>query len=237
MKAEPKAVVLLAGPSGCGSHLLRALAADLGAPCLLADGASFAEIFLGVAAARVRDLFAQGGKQGAAFVGIDGVDDICRSRSYDSRGERDERTQAMLQLASSLDGIGAPTAQPAGFLRLKARTRPAFAFIGVTSRPDLIDAAILRRFARVLTLEPPELEERASILTSLAQAAGLTAGFDLRAAASRTGGWTRGDLRSLVDDLTRRAVGRAPSPVDLDDALAARERVRTLVAADPGRAS
>ena len=233
-RAEPPALVLLTEPSGCGkTHLLRALASDLASPCLVADGASFAEIFLGVAAARVRDLFAEGRKQRVAFVAIDGIDDICRSRTVDSRGERDERTQAMLQLSTSLDEIAAPAARPAAFLGVKSRPKPAFAFVGVTNRPDLIDPAILRRFARVVALGPPELDERASILAGLLQAAGASEGLDPRAAASRTEGWTRGDLRSCVDDVVRLAAGRLPSAADLDVALAARERVRGLVRADP----
>lgn len=233
VRARPPAAVLLTGASGSGkSHVLRALAADVASPSLVADGATFAEIFMGVAAARVRDLFAEGRKQGAAFVAIDGLDDICRSRTSDSRGERDERTQAMLQLATSLDELAAPEARSASFLRLKSRPKPGFAFVGVTNRPDLIDPAILRRFARVVTLGLPDLEERVSILTGLLQAAAAAGALDVRAAASRTEGWTRGDLRSCVDDVLRRAAGRAPSAADLDAALAARSRVRGLVPAE-----
>jgi cell division protease FtsH len=232
VRASPPSAVLLTGPSGCGkNHVLRALAADLASPCLLADGASFAEIFLGVAAARVRDLFAEGRKQQASFVAIDGIDDICRSRTLDSRGERDERTQAMLQLATSLDEIVAPAA-PASFLGVKGRGRPAPAFVALTNRPDLIDPAILRRFTRVVTLGPPDRTERESILSGLLRAAGAD-GLDLGKAASRTEGWTRGDLRSCVDDVLRMADGRTPTDVDLDSALTARERVRGLLRADP----
>jgi cell division protease FtsH len=233
VRARPPAAVLLTGASGSGkSHVLRALAADVASPSLVADGATFAEIFLGVAAARVRDLFAEGRKQGAAFVAIDGIDDICRSRTHDSRGERDERTQSMLQLATSLDELAAPEARPASFLRLKSRPKPGFAFVGVTSRPDLIDPAILGRFARVVTLGLPDLEERVSILTGLLQAAGVAGALDVRAAASRTEDWTRGDLRICVDDVLRRAAGRPPSAAELDAALTARGRVRDLVPAE-----
>jgi cell division protease FtsH len=186
-----------------------------------------------VAAARVRDLFAEGRKQRVAFVAIDGLDDICRSRTLDSRGERDERTQAMLQLSTSLDEIAAPAAGPISFLGVKSRPKPAFVFVDVTNRPDLIDPAILRRFARVVTLGPPDLEERASILAGLLQAAGAPEALDRHAAASCTEGWTRGDLRSCVEDAVRMAAGRPPSAADLNAALAARERVRGLVRAEP----
>lgn len=234
VRAEPPVTVLLTGPSGSGkSHVMRALAVDTASPCLQADGATFAEIFLGVAAARVRDLFAEGHKQGVAFVAIDGIDDICRRRTLESRGERDERTQAMLQLATALDEIANPTARPARFLGVKKRSTRAFAFVGVTNRPDLIDPAILRRFAHVVTLGPPDPEERASILAALLHAAGAPVHIDLPAAASRTEGWTRGDLRSCVDDIVRAAAGRPPSAADLEAALTARERVRGLVQADP----
>ena len=198
VKTVPPAAVLLTGPSGSGkTHVLRALAADLPSPCLLADGASFAEIFLGVAAARVRDLFAQGRNLSVAFVAVDGIDDICRSRTLDSRGERDERTQAMLQLSTSLDEIATAARKRASILSLKGRPKPTFAFVGVTNRADLIDPAILRRFARVVTLGPPDIEERASILASLLQHAGAPEDIDVRGVASRTEGWERGDLRTL----------------------------------------
>lgn len=231
--AQPPAAVLLTGPSGSGkTHLLRALAADLASPCLLADGASFAEIFVGVAAARVRDLFAEGRKQRVAFVAIDGLDDVCRYRTFDSRGERDERTQAMLQLSTSLDEIGAGEAKRTSILGVKGRPKPNFAFVGMTNRPDLIDPAILRRFARIVTLGPPDLQERTSILASLLKAAG-GQDVDARGPASRTEGWTRGDLRSCVDDAVRAAAGRPPSAAELDAALAARERVRGLARTEP----
>jgi cell division protease FtsH len=234
VRAEPPAPVLLTGPSGSGkTHLLRALATDLASPCLLADGASFAEIFMGVPAARVRSLFDEGRKQRVAFVAIDSIDDICHRRTLDSRGDRDERTQAMLQLSASLDGIAAPAAGTASFLGVTSRPKAAFAFVGVTNRPDLIDPAILQRFARVVTLGPPDLQERASILAGLLSAAGAPETLDLRDAASRTEGWTRGDLRICVDDVVRMAAGRRPSAGDLDAALAARERVRGLLRPDP----
>ena len=233
VSSNPPAAVLLAGPSGSGkTHLLRALATDPASPCLLANGASFAEIFLGIAAARVRDLFAEGRKQGVAFIAIDGIDDICRVRTLDSRGDRDERTQAMLQLATCLDELGAPEAKTTrSWLRRKNRPGPRLGFVGITSRADLIDPAILQRFSRVVALGSPDPAERASILTSLLPA-GVADGLDLQAVVSRTEGWTRGDLRSCVDDAVRVAGKRDPSAQDLDSALAAREQVRALLRAN-----
>ena len=188
VKAAPPAAVLLTGTSGSGkTHLLRALATELGSPSLLANAATFTEIFAGVGAARVRDLFAEGHKQGAAFVAIDGLDDVGRTRTYDSRGERDERTQAMLQLATSLDALAAPTTTRGWSMLARKRPPKPFAFVGVTNRPDLIDPAILRRFARVVTVGPPDLEERASILADLLRAAGAPGALDLSAAATRRG--------------------------------------------------
>jgi cell division protease FtsH len=231
VKAEPRAAVLLTGASGDGkSHLLRALASDSASPCLLADGPSFAELFLGLAAARVRDLFAEGRKQRAAFVAIDGLDDICHRRTLDSRGDRDERTQAMMQLCSSLDELAMRTAEPKSLLgRLRGGSAPTFAFIGVTNRPDLLDPAALRRFARVVTLGPPDPQERVSILADLLKAAGAGGDIDVNALASRSEGWTRGDLRSCVDDAVRAAAGTAPSATHLAAAIAAREGVVGLV--------
>lgn len=113
-----------------------------------------------------------------------------------------------------------------------SRPKPGFAFVGVTNRPDLIDPAILGRFARVVTLGLPDLEERFSMLTGLLQAAGAAGALDVRAAASRTEDWTRGDLRSCVDDVLRRAAGRPPSAADLEATLTARGRVRGLISAD-----
>jgi cell division protease FtsH len=233
VSSNPPAAVLLAGPSGSGkTHLLRALATDPASPCLLANGASFAEIFLGIAAARVRDLFAEGRKQAVAFIAIDGIDDICHVRTFDSRGDRDERTQAMLQLATCLDELGAPEAKATpSWLRRKSRPGPRLGFVGITSRADLIDPAILQRFTRVVALGPPDAAERASILTSLLPA-GVADGLDLQAVVSRTEGWTRGDLRSCVDDAVRVAGKRDPSAEDLHSALAAREQVRALLRAN-----
>jgi cell division protease FtsH len=235
VKAEPPAAVLLTGPSGSGkTHLLRALTAELGSPTLLADAATFTELFAGVGAARVRDLFAEGHKQGAAFVAIEGLDEIGRRRTLDSRGERDERTQAMLQLAASLDALSAPTTTKRSSLLARKRPRPKpFAFVGVTNRPDLIDPALLQRFARVVTVGPPDREERASILADLLRAAGFPDGLDLNTAAARTEGWTRGDLRACADDVLRTAAGRAPTGADLDAALAARQRVRDFIDVQP----
>ncbi len=229
VKAEPRPAVLLTGASGDGkSHVLRALASDSASPCLLADGPSFAELFLGLAAMRVRDLFAEGRKQRAAFVAIDGLDDVCHRRTRDSRGDRDERTQAMMQLSTSLDQLAVRTAEPKSFFRLRGGSGHTFAFIGVTNRPDLLDPALLRRFARVVALGPPDHQERVSILTELLKAAG-AGGVDVNALASRSEGWTRGDLRSCVDDAVRTAAGNALSAMHLDAAIAARERVVGLV--------
>jgi SpoVK/Ycf46/Vps4 family AAA+-type ATPase len=113
---------------------------------------------------------------------------------------------------------------------VKSRPKPVFAFVGVTNRPDLIDPAILGRFARVVTLGPPDLEERASILAGLFRAVGSAENLDMRAAAWCTEGWTRGDLRHYVDDVARMATGRTPSAADFD---AARERVRSLIRVEP----
>ena len=234
VKAHPPAAVLLTGTSGSGkTHLLRALAAEVASPSLLADAATFTEIFVGIGAARVRDLFAEGHKQGAAFVAIDGLDDIGRSRTYDSRGERDERTQAMLQLSTSLDALAAPTTTKRSSILARKRPPKPFAFVGVSNRPDLIDPAILRRFARVVTLGPPELDERASILADLLRADVAPGSLDLNAAATRTEGWTRGDLRSCADDVLRATAGRQPTAADLDAALAARQRVRDFIGLQP----
>jgi SpoVK/Ycf46/Vps4 family AAA+-type ATPase len=134
----------------------------------------------------------------------------------------------MLQLASSLDAAAVGAGKQAPKFTLKKPPKD-FAFVGVTNRPDLIDPALLRRFARVVTLGPPDFEERVSILTSLLRAGGIQDGLDVRSAASRTEGWTRGDLRSVVDDVVRMAAGGPTAPADLETALEERSRVIGLV--------
>lgn len=147
-------------------------------------------------------------------------------RSFDSRTR-------VWELWGAVDGDVLAASKRSSFLGMKGRPKPAFAFVGVTNRPDLIDPAILRRFARVIALGLPELEERASILGKLMQGVGAHEGLDLHVTAERTEGWTRGDLRACVDDVARMAAGRSPSAADLDAALAARECVRGMVQSRP----
>lgn len=214
---QPNSVrVLLAGPSGSGkSHLLRSLFAPSDRPCLVATSASLVELFLGVGAARIRDLMVRARREKAAAVIIDGLDELCPQRVPGGRGERDERVQAAQQLAAGLDDLQA---------------NPAFAFIAVTNRPDLLDEAIVRRFDRVLTLEPPDVDSRAALLREMLASA---PGIDVASVAARTEGWLPSDLVATVSDAARRAGSRRIAQADVDAAIVAREDVRRLMRRDP----
>jgi cell division protease FtsH len=203
---------LLVGPSGCGkSFLLQTLFAGSSRPCLVATSPSFVDTFVGVGAARVRDLMTRAHKDKVAAVVLDGIDELCPRRAAASRPERDERVQAAHQLAASMDELS---------------QKPTFAFIAVTNRPDLLDEAVMRRFDRVVTVAVMDAASREALLGELLSDA---QGIDVRSLAAETDGWLPGDLSALAADATRRAAGGAASAADVEAALRARAEIRARV--------
>jgi cell division protease FtsH len=208
----PKGVLLI-GPPGTGKTLLaRAVAGEAGVPFFSISGSEFVEMFVGVGAARVRDLFEQARRAAPCIIFIDELDALGRSRIPGAFGGYDEKEQTLNQLLAELDGFDPST----GVILLAA-----------TNRPEVLDPALLRpgRFDRQVVVDRPERTGRLEILKVHVAKVQLAANVDLDQVAGLTPGFTGADLANLVNEAAIVATRRNGDAVTLDDFTAAIERM------------
>ena len=202
--------VLLFGPPGTGKTLLaRAVAGEAGVPFMSISGSDFVEMFVGVGAARVRDLFEQAKQTAPAIIFIDEIDAVGRHRGAGLGGGHDEREQTLNQLLVELDGFEGNT----GVIVMAA-----------TNRPDILDPALLRpgRFDRQITVDAPDVEGREAILGVHSRGKPLGDDIDLAVLARRTPGFTGADLANLINEaalLTARKRNTQITMVELEEAI------------------
>ena len=205
--------VLLVGPPGTGKTLIaRAVAGEAGVPFLSVTGSDFMEMFVGVGASRVRDLFQSARKMGRAIIFVDEIDSIGRKRGAGLGGGHDEREQTLNQMLSEMDGFEATE----GIVMMAA-----------TNRPDILDPALLRpgRFDRQVVVPLPEAEERLAILRVHTKDKRIDADVDLLTVAKGTPGMSGADLANLVNEAALFAVRRGSESVHMVDFESARDRV------------
>ncbi|MEB8386671.1 ATP-dependent zinc metalloprotease FtsH [Rhodobacteraceae bacterium KMM 6894] len=206
--------ILLVGPPGTGKTLLaRAVAGEAGVPFFSISGSEFVEMFVGVGAARVRDLFEQARKAAPCIIFIDELDALGRARSAVSGyGGGDEKEQTLNQLLSELDGFD---------------PRVGIVLLAATNRPEVLDAALLRagRFDRQIVVDRPERKGRAAILKVHVKGVTLGEDVDLDQVAAITPGFTGADLANLVNEAAIVATRRNGDKVTMADLTAAVERI------------
>jgi cell division protease FtsH len=205
--------VLLVGPPGTGKTLIaRAVAGEAGVPFMSITGSDFMEMFVGVGAARVRDLFQTARKQAPCIIFVDEIDSIGRKRGAGLGGGHDEREQTLNQMLSEMDGF---------------ETTEGIVMMAATNRPDILDPALLRpgRFDRQIVVPLPDLEERLPILQVHSKDKKMAPDVDLRLVARGTPGMSGADLANLVNEAALHAVRRGKQMVHMEDFEAARDRV------------
>lgn len=205
--------VLLVGPPGTGKTLLaRAVAGEAGAPFLSISGSDFVEMYVGVGASRVRDLFEQAKKKAPAIVFIDEIDAVGRHRGAGTGGGNDEREQTLNQLLVEMDGFG---------------TNSGIIVIAATNRPDVLDPALLRpgRFDRQITVNRPDAQGREDILKVHSRNKPLGPDVDLKEIAKDTIGFTGADLENLLNEAALLAVRRKKKALTMQEISDATSRV------------
>jgi cell division protease FtsH len=205
--------ILLVGPPGTGKTLLaRAVAGEAGVPFFSISGSEFVEMFVGVGAARVRDLFEQARKAAPCIIFIDELDALGRSRQVGGIGGAEEKEQTLNQLLAELDGFDPST---------------GVILLGATNRPEVLDPALLRagRFDRQVLVDRPDRKGRLEILKVHVRRIVLDPAFDLDRMAAMTTGFTGADIANLVNESAIVATRRNRSRVTFDDMTAAIERI------------
>jgi cell division protease FtsH len=205
--------VLLVGPPGCGKTLLaRAVAGEAGVPFFSVSGSEFVEMFVGVGAARVRDLFAEAKKYSPCIIFIDEIDAVGRQRGAGLGGGHDEREQTLNQLLVEMDGFD---------------PNIGIIVIAATNRADILDQALLRpgRFDRRIVVNFPDVKEREAILKIHTRNKPLGSDINLSTLAKRTAGFTGADLENLVNEAALLAARRNKNKITMDELEEAIDRI------------
>ena len=205
--------VLLVGPPGTGKTLLaRAVAGEAGVPFFSISGSDFVEMFVGVGASRVRDLFENAKKSAPCIIFIDEIDAVGRQRGAGLGGGHDEREQTLNQLLVEMDGFG---------------VNEGIIIVAATNRPDILDPALLRpgRFDRQITVGRPDVKGREAVLAVHARNKPLDESVDLKAIAQRTPGFSGADLENLLNEAALVAARQDKKKIDMGDIDEATDRV------------
>jgi len=205
--------ILLVGPPGTGKTLIaKAIAGEAGVPFFSISGSEFVEMFVGVGAARVRDLFEQARKAAPCIIFIDELDALGKARSGPSYGGNDEKEQTLNQLLTELDGFD---------------PREGIVLLAATNRPEILDPALLRagRFDRQVVIDRPDKNGRAAILKVHLKKVKVDQSVDPERIAALTPGFTGADLANLVNEAAIFATRRGGDTVSIDDFTAAVERI------------
>ncbi len=208
----PKGVLLMGSPGTGKTLLARAVAGEANVPFFHISGSEFVEMFVGVGAARVRDLFTRAKKHAPCIVFIDEIDAVGRQRGAGLGGSHDEREQTLNQILVEMDGF---------------EPNQGVIVMAATNRPDVLDPALLRpgRFDRRVTLDPPDIQAREAILKIHARGKPLADDVDLRKIAERTPGFTGADLQNLLNEAAILAARQNKRIVGMGEILPSIEKV------------
>jgi len=208
----PKGVLLLGAPGTGKTLLARAVAGEAKVPFFSLSGSDFVEMFVGVGAARVRDLFQQANSHAPCIVFIDELDALGKARGINPWGAHDEREQTLNQLLVEMDGFDA---------------NKGVIIMGATNRPEILDLALLRpgRFDRQIVVDRPDIKGREAILQVHARGKKMADGVDLKVVAGRTPGFVGADLANIINEAALLAARRGKKAVEMNDLEEAIDRV------------